>query len=153
MHRSPCAASGADLERPTWRTLHRTRVHDCGAPADVRVCACLTCLAPLAFAVNRHVNKQNPLTRDVTAHAFQAYVDGKAFASVDQGGGTGSEGSGRGRCCSAADCDVLVCVSSAMAGSQKVQPKVAGAKVKPNDPCPCGSAKKAKKCCHDPAKK
>ena len=26
-------------------------------------------------------------------------------------------------------------------------------KVKPNDPCPCGSGKKAKKCCHNPANK
>jgi hypothetical protein len=68
-----------------------------------------------------HVNKLNPLNRDVTAHAFQAYVDGKAF--------------------------------SAMAGSQKTQPKVSAGKMKPNDPCSCGSAKKFKKCCGDQSKK
>ena len=27
------------------------------------------------------------------------------------------------------------------------------AKVKPNDPCPCGNGKKAKKCCHNAANK
>ena len=35
-------------------------------------------------------------------------------------------------------------------GSEKKQPKRAGKKVGPNDPCPCGSGKKYKKCCGSP---
>ena len=68
-----------------------------------------------------HVNKLNPLSRDVAAHAFQPYVDGKNFSS--------------------------------MGGVAKQAPKVSAGKVKPNDPCPCNSGKKAKKCCHDQSKK
>ncbi len=34
----------------------------------------------------------------------------------------------------------------------KKQPQKVGKKVGPNDPCPCGSGKKYKKCCGDPAK-
>ena len=35
-------------------------------------------------------------------------------------------------------------------GSEKKQPKRVGKKVGPNDPCPCGSGKKYKKCCGSP---
>jgi preprotein translocase subunit SecA len=28
-----------------------------------------------------------------------------------------------------------------------IKPKKGGIKVKPNEPCPCGSGKKVKKCC------
>ena len=35
-------------------------------------------------------------------------------------------------------------------GSEKKQPKRVGKKVGPNDPCPCGSGKKYKKCCGRP---
>lgn len=35
-------------------------------------------------------------------------------------------------------------------GSEKKQPKRTGKKVGPNDPCPCGSGKKYKKCCGRP---
>ena len=33
-------------------------------------------------------------------------------------------------------------------GSVKAEPKRAGKKPGPNDPCPCGSGKKYKKCCY-----
>ena len=33
------------------------------------------------------------------------------------------------------------------AGDSKPQPKRVGTKIGPNDPCPCGSGKKYKKCC------
>ena len=36
-------------------------------------------------------------------------------------------------------------------GSEKKRPVKAGKKVGPNDPCPCGSGKKYKKCCGNPA--
>jgi len=36
-------------------------------------------------------------------------------------------------------------------GTVKKQPVKKGAKVGPNDPCPCGSGKKYKKCCRDAA--
>lgn len=42
---------------------------------------------------------------------------------------------------------------TAIGGAAKQQPKTAAGKVKPNDPCPCNSGKKAKKCCSDPSKK
>ena len=38
-------------------------------------------------------------------------------------------------------------------GSEKKQPKRVGKKVGPNDPCPCGSGKKYKKCCGSPEKR
>jgi uncharacterized protein YecA (UPF0149 family) len=41
----------------------------------------------------------------------------------------------------------------AVGGAPKQAPKSSAGKVKPNDPCSCGSAKKFKKCCGDPSKK
>ena len=36
-------------------------------------------------------------------------------------------------------------------GSEKKRPVKADKKIGPNDPCPCGSGKKYKKCCGNPA--
>ncbi|MFR5634627.1 MAG: IS1096 element passenger TnpR family protein [Monoglobales bacterium] len=38
-------------------------------------------------------------------------------------------------------------IGSALAGSAKAEKETAGRKIYPNDPCPCGSGKKYKKCC------
>ncbi len=43
--------------------------------------------------------------------------------------------------------------SGASDGTVKAEPVRKNKKVGPNDPCPCGSGKKYKKCCGDPAKK
>ena len=43
--------------------------------------------------------------------------------------------------------------SAASDGTVKAEPVRKSKKVGPNDPCPCGSGKKYKKCCGDPAKK
>ena len=63
-----------------------------------------------------HVNKLNPnISRDVSAHSFKAYAEGKSFTRIG--------------------------------GKKNEQPTVRKTKVKPNDPCTCGSALKYKKCC------
>ena len=36
---------------------------------------------------------------------------------------------------------------SVLAGNVKAEKETAGRKIYPNDPCPCGSGKKYKKCC------
>ena len=82
---------------------------------------CETCFGKFQGGVLPHINKQNPVSKDVSAHAFAPYAEAKSFKS--------------------------------MGGAAKQQPKTAAGKVKPNDPCSCGSAKKFKKCCGDPSKK
>lgn len=66
----------------------------------------------------RHVNKQNPIGGNQTEHSFRAYVEP---------GGAGFR------------CHVSKEVKKTVREKTK--------KVKPNDPCPCGSGKKYKKCC------
>merc|ERR1712130_596342 len=79
---------------------------------------CESCYTEFTRGRMLHTNKKNNVSRDVADHAFKPFVDGKAFQA-------------------------MLGAKSNTGGLTKASAK----KIKPNQPCPCGSKKKYKKCC------